>query len=1025
MKKILTLFFATMLAVQALASQNYDFYTEGIYFRITSNVEPYTVAVTAPYYDIYGWASYDGAIRPSLNLIIPETVTYNGIQYTVTSISGRSFNGCDLTSVTIPNTIESVGRDVFTSNNLQYKEYGGAKYIGNAENPYLCLFGITSFYTTTYEIHNDCRIIADAFYDCRVVYNKYDNASYLGNTENPYLWLMQGGSPCTINSNCKFINERAFYNNNNIESIIIPESVISIGKSAFEYCSKLKSVNIPNSVTSIGSSAFDGCNILDTLTYNTEAIGSLFRGRTSLRVLNIGDYVTNIADNAFNGCINLTSVTIPNDVTSIGANAFAGCIGLKSLTMGNSVENIGNNAFRGCKELTTIIIPESVISVEEGAFSECDKLDYNVYDNGCYIGNEENPYMILFKAKKQDISSCNINSKCKIIGGGAFNGCYNLESITIPESVISIGCNAFKGCTKLEKAVFASVSNICQMNFGNSFANPLSNAHHLYINGEEVTDLVIPGTNSVIGNYSFYGCNNIKSVSIPNSVAEIGISAFDGCNKLKYLTIPKSISILRDDAFYNCDSLLALTTESDADFSNTALFFNNKDLRYRVIDKTSVEVSGPSSVTSISQYERNYGLKTIYQVTNPQITIPVTVTAGNTFNVVSIGNSAFENIGNLKSITIPEFITTIGELAFADCNNIEMLEFNTDSIETHFAGKSMLKSVHIGEAVTNISTSSFSNCNQLTIVTSAAIVPPTLPDGDPFTKADTIYVKAESVDAYQTAPYWKRKVILPYTTVTIKNDNDSVGTIEGSRFLLGEKCTTLTAIPAEGYHFTKWYDGNTDNPRQFTTSNSAEITASFEKHTVVVDSAVAATCSATGLTEGSHCSVCGMVIKEQISIGMTSHHWVVDSAVAVTCTTTGLSEGSHCDVCGFVRSRQYEYPALGHEFSNYVYNNDATTIADGTETATCWRCGETDTRVAQGTKLATAISEPAANNLQVYAHGNTIIVENATDEIRVYDAMGRLVVETPHCDVSTEIRVNTAGVYIVKVGNVTKRVMVN
>ena len=118
---------------------------------------------------------------------------------------------------------------------------------------------------------------------------------------------------------------------------------------------------------------------------------------------------------------------------------------------------------------------------------------------------------------------------------------------------------------------------------------------------------------------------------------------------------------------------------------------------------------------------------------------------------------------------------------------------------------------------------------------------------------------------------------------------------------------------------------------------------------------------------------------------------------------------------------------MGHEFVNYVYNNDATIFADGTETAYCEHgCGATDTRVAVGTKRNTvAIAESAANAINIYTLGNTIIVENATEEIRVYDAMGRLIVETPHCDVSTEIRVNATGLYIVKVGNVAKRVMVN
>ena len=117
---------------------------------------------------------------------------------------------------------------------------------------------------------------------------------------------------------------------------------------------------------------------------------------------------------------------------------------------------------------------------------------------------------------------------------------------------------------------------------------------------------------------------------------------------------------------------------------------------------------------------------------------------------------------------------------------------------------------------------------------------------------------------------------------------------------------------------------------------------------------------------------------------------------------------------------------LGHEFVNYVYNNDATTETDGTETAVCERgCGEKDTRVAEGTKLHTAISEFAASLVNIYAYGNTIIIENANDEIRVYDAMGRLICRDDVHIVSTKIRVNTSGLYIVKVGSTAKRVVVN
>jgi len=271
------------------------------------------------------------------------------------------------------------------------------------------------------------------------------------------------------------------------------------------------------------------------------------------------------------------------------------------------------------------------------------------------------------------------------------------------------------------------------------------------------------------------------------------------------------------------------------------------------------------------------------------------------------------------------------------------------------------------------------------------------------------------VAAYKAADVWNKKTILP---ITVKSSDATSGMVySGDNLLFAE--------PKEGYHFVGWSDNSVENPRK-TTGTEASLTARFEAHIAVVDSAVAATCTATGLTEGSHCSVCGTILIAQTETPMIEHTAVIDAAVAATCTEKGKTEGSHCSVCGETIVAQKTTSALGHKFTNYIYNNDATVEADGTETAQCEHgCGATDTRVAEGTRLGTAVTETAANAVNIYAHGNTIIVENAIDEVRVYDAMGRLVVGMPHCDVSTEIRVNTAGLYIVKVGNIAKRVVVN
>ncbi|MBR5167448.1 MAG: T9SS type A sorting domain-containing protein [Salinivirgaceae bacterium] len=197
-----------------------------------------------------------------------------------------------------------------------------------------------------------------------------------------------------------------------------------------------------------------------------------------------------------------------------------------------------------------------------------------------------------------------------------------------------------------------------------------------------------------------------------------------------------------------------------------------------------------------------------------------------------------------------------------------------------------------------------------------------------------------------------------------------------------------------------------------------------------------------GKTDGKHCSVCNKVITAQEVIAATGHQVVVDLAVPATCTVTGWTDGKHCSVCNTVLVAQKEVPAFGHEFGAYVYNNDATTESDGTETALCKHgCGSSVSRVAVGTKLtetpgegtSTAVEESAADAVSIYAHHNVIVVENATEEIRVYNAMGRLVCRNAARNVSTvaesgiraEIRVSGAGVYIVKVGAEAKRVMVN
>ena len=318
--------------------------------------------------------------------------------------------------------------------------------------------------------------------------------------------------------------------------IIIPAKydglyVTSIGDSAFSNFIGLTSIEIPNSVTSIRYFAFSGC--------------------TGLTSLEIPASVINIEDSAFSGCQNLTSIIvdkknqkydsrndcnaiidtqtnalimgckntiIPEDIKSIGVDAFYRCTGLTSIKIPDSVKTIGTRAFNGCTGLTSIEIPSSVTIVDYCAFDDCDNISYNIYDNGKYLGNTENPYLVIVGVTNNTTESFSINPNTKLIGGGVFSKCRNLKSIEIPDGVTSIGVSAFNWCGSLKS-------------------------------------IKIPDSVTSIGNSVFSGCTSLKSIEIPNSVTSIGDSAFRGCINLTSIIIPNSVTSMGDEVFNMCKAI--------------------------------------------------------------------------------------------------------------------------------------------------------------------------------------------------------------------------------------------------------------------------------------------------------------------------------------------------------------------------------------------------------------------------------------------------------------------------------------
>lgn len=321
--------------------------------------------------------------------------------------------------------------------------------------------------------------------------------------------------------------------------------------------------------------------------------------------------VMSIGASAFSNC-NLTSVTIPNSVTRIGISAFQSCQYLTSVTMSNSLSNIGNNAFSGCttlQEVHIIDLPAWFSITFENINSNPLYFAHHLYLNG------------------EEVTDIVIPDGVSNIGNYLFSGFSELKSISFPNCVTSIGRNAFQNCSSLTAVHVADLNAWYKISFDGVVSNPLYYAHHLFLNGEEVTDIVIPEGTTTISNYVFSGFSSLATIEIPKSVTSIGDGAFYGCSGLTNVLIPDGVTSIGQYAFYECNSL------------------------------TSIII--PDGVTSIGDFTFSScsGLMSV--------DIPT--------NVTSIGLHAFSGCSGLTIIKIPSSVGLVDHCAFYGCSQLETI----------------------------------------------------------------------------------------------------------------------------------------------------------------------------------------------------------------------------------------------------------------------------------------------------------------------------------------------------------------
>ena len=368
------------------------------------------------------------------------------------------------------------------------------------------------------------------------------------------------------------IGQKAFLECSSITSITIPSSITNIEYGAFGYCTGLTSLTIPSNVVEIGKSAFAYCNNITSLTIEegvTTLGESVFAECTKLETVTLPNSVTTISDSLFSDCTNLKSVTLGNNVTKIEDSAFDDCDGLTNIVLPESVEVIDSYAFFSCSNLANINIPNSVTQIGYRAFEYCDNLNYQEYDNGYYLGNTNNPYLAFAKAKSTEISSCTINDNCKFILDRAFDGCLNVTSVVIPNSVVFINRDAFYNCNisnyneydnayylgnienpylvlieaKAKDITTCTINENCKFIYDNAFDNCTS-----------LTSITLPDSVISIGKSAFQACIALNNIKLSNNLIYIGESAFKVCRKLASIVIPTSVTRLDVLVFERCDN---------------------------------------------------------------------------------------------------------------------------------------------------------------------------------------------------------------------------------------------------------------------------------------------------------------------------------------------------------------------------------------------------------------------------------------------------------------------------------------
>ena len=342
-----------------------------------------------------------------------------------------------------------------------------------------------------------------------------------------------------------------FPSSDSIVSLVIKDGITEIGYEMFFGCENLENIVISDSVVSISRDAFKG-----TKYYNVDSNwqdGQLYINHALVCVkedsakgeFKIKDGTTVIADAAFEGCCNLSSITIPDSVTHIGADVFYNCDNLNKIDMSSNIESVGIGAFEYTAYYDNqsnwnngaLYVGAALIAVNADLTGK-----YQVKDSTRVVADE------VFRACR--LTEVSLPNGLVNIGGGyAFAYCNNLESITIPDTVTEMGSGVFEACRNLKKVVLSNALTVVP-----SYA---------FENCENLESIYMPDSVTEIGEYAFYQCAALEKIAFSESLTTIGEMAFGECSKISSIRLPNSVKVIENQAFYECTGLKSLTLSTN------------------------------------------------------------------------------------------------------------------------------------------------------------------------------------------------------------------------------------------------------------------------------------------------------------------------------------------------------------------------------------------------------------------------------------------------------------------------------